>query len=404
MSKLYGIIFSLGLIFFAEVAFAVHSFGVITDLEYQQREGEGQKPKTAYQNFFTLEQNWSNQSSKFIGQLRIFEYYKKFKDTDQMLHEVYPAEFNYELNSGRHRFTIGYQSLFLTEGFNLIDMEIFHARNNNISIFSLPEKLYYTSPGISYKMIGDKLSIQMAILKFERTEQLGLVQKQVLGESFVLYKPIKKPQFEKASEYDSLLKLLGSTEYFDWSIYATRTYEKRLNLQWSATNFEFSQVSVPFNSAGIGFSGPAGSYMFRWDYQKNFKRTYITETGTELSLDQTNYNLSVERTFADKMRATIMFGRTEITPEKELPTRQNGISDLFINLNYKFSEILNLDVNLFDRLGTQTQGMGAAFNNKVLANIELRFGFESFWTGPNSRLAPLDQEDKIYFGVKATVF
>ena len=97
-------------------------------------------------------------------------------------------------------------------------------------------------------------------------------------------------------------------------------------------------------------------------------------------------------------------GRTEITPEKELPTRQNGISDLFINLNYKFSEILNLDVNLFDRLGTQTQGMGAAFNNKVLANIELRFGFESFWTGPNSRLAPLDQEDKIYFGVKATVF
>lgn len=404
MSKLYVIIFSLSLVFSAERAFGVHSFGVITDLEYQHREGEDQKPKTAYQNFFTLEQNWSNQNSKFIGQLRIFETYKKFKDTEQMLHEVYPVEVNYEWNTGRQRFTIGYQSLFLTEGFNLIDMEIFHARNNNISIFSSPEKLYYTSPGVSYKIIGDMLSLQLAVLKFERTEQLGLVQKQVLAQSISLYKPIQKPLFDKASEYDTLLKLLGSTDYFDWSLYGARTYEKRLNLQWSPTNFELAQISIPFNSAGIGFSGPAGSYMFRWDYQKNFKRTYITETGTELALDQTNYNLSLERTFADKMRVTIMFGRTEITPEKELPTRQNGIADLFVNLNYKFSDIFNVDFNLFNRLGTQTEGISVAFNTKVLANIEIRYGFESFWTGPNSRLAPLDQEDKAYLGFKATVF
>lgn len=382
----------------------MHSFGVITDLEYQHREGEVDKSKTAYQNFFTLEQNWSNKNSKFIGQIRIFEYYKKFKETEQMLHEVYPAEFNYEWNSGRHRLTAGYQSLFLTEGFNLIDMEIFHARNNNISIFSLPEKLYYTTPGVSYKLIGDKLSMQLGIFKFERTEQLGLVQKQVLAKTFGLIKPVRKPLFDKASEYDSLLKFLGSTDYFDWSLYASRTYEKRLNLQWSPTNFEFAQVSIPFNSVGLGFSGPVGVYMFRWDYQKNFKRTYITDTAAEVALDQINYNISIERTYADKLRATIMFGRTEITPDRELPTRQNGISDLFVNLNYRVSETLNMDINLFDRLGTQTQGIGVAFNTKVLANIEIRYGLESFWTGPSSLLTPLDQEDKMYLGFKATVF
>lgn len=404
MSKLYAIIFSGLILFSGHVCWAIHSFGMIADIEMQSRQGEEQKPKTGYLNFITLEQNWSDKNSKFIGQIRFFEFYKKSSVTDSMIHEVFPAEFHYEYNSSRNRWTIGYQSLFLSEGFNLIDTEIFHARNSNLSIFSSPDKLYYTSPGISYKHIGNVVSVQLALLKFERTEQLSAVQKQVLTKTFPFFKEVVKHSGN--AEFDTLFKIMGSTSVLDWSFYSARTYEKRINIQFDSLQGQFTQISPSFSSYGLGLTGPVGSAMLRLDYQKNNQRTYIDQNQRLVMLDQENVNLSYDQSIGSSWRGILVLGNTKIKPEHgvEIPIRENTISDAFLNLNYKINDSMNADVSVFERLGTQTQGGTLAVNAKVGANIEMRYGIDHFWMGKRSRLAFLDQEDRIFLGIRGTVF
>lgn len=404
MSKLYATIFSSIALFWGVSAKAVQAFGVIADLEMQSRQGEEQKPKTGYLNFLTLEQNWTEKNSKVVAQVRIFEFYKKSEKTESMLHEVFPAEFNYEYNSSRNRWTIGYQSLFLSEGFNLIDTEIMHARNANISIFSSVEKLYYTSPGISYKNIGDMASFQVAILRFERTDQLSIIQKQLLTKSLPFVTNIEK--HSGASEFDTMMRFLGSTSVVDWSAYISRTYEKRINLQLNPLTGQLAQISPTFTSYGFGLTSPIGTAMLRLDYQKNVQRTYIDTNQKLVLIDQNNINFSYDQSFGSNWRAAFVIGATQIGIPKgiEVQTREKEITDAFINLNYKISEQTNMDVSAFERLNADTQGTALAFNTKASANIELRYGIDHFWAGKRSRLTFLDQEDRIYLGVKATVF
>lgn len=238
---------------------ALHSFGVISDIEIQSRQAEGQKNRSAFQNFITIEQNWNNQNSKFIGQARIFQFYRKINDLEIVIHEVYPAELNYELNLGRNRWTLGYQSLLLSEGFSLIDTELFHAKNNEISIFSSPEKRNYTTPGISYKFIEKNVSLQIAVFKFDRVEKLSLSQTALIKELFPSFKEPVNQVSNEEQKYDKLIKLMGSNENFDWSTYYCNTYEKHANLQLSSTTNQLEQVSLPFNSFGGGISGLIGS-------------------------------------------------------------------------------------------------------------------------------------------------
>ncbi len=402
MLKRYAIIFSLLLTFSWQDALALHSFGVITDIEAQSRQGEV-PIQSAYQNIFTFEQNWSDASSKAIAQLRIFEYYKKSDTVETFLHEVYPAEVNYDANKGSQRFTIGYQSLYLSEGFNLIDTEVFHAKNSNLSVFSTTEKRYYTSPGISYKMIGEMASIQLAVLKFEKSERLSLLQKESVMKMLPNFKEPTN-RVANGSDTDQLAKILGSTSAFDWSVYYSRTYEKAVTIQFNPLKGDFSQVSLPFNSFGAGISGLLGQSVLRLDYQKNIERTYMTAANTQIRPDVENINLSFEQSFSGTIRANIILGSSKLTADVDVPVREKEINDVYLNLTYKFSDKFNMDIASFDRLNAQTSGQSLVFNYKVRENIEIRAGVENFWTGPKSRLAFLDQEDKIYLGARGTVF
>lgn len=403
MSKRFVIIFSIFFIWLPHLAQALHSFGVISDIEAQSRDGEAQKGKSAFQNMFTFEQNWSDASSKAIGQLRIFQYFKKSDTIDTFLQEIYLAEANYEKNMGNQRFTVGYQSVYLSEGFNLIDTEIFHSKNNDLSVFSSPEKRYYTSPGVSYKLIGTDVSLQLAVLRFEKSERLSLLQEDMVKKSVPTFKPPTN-KIAGSSDTDQLVKVLGSTSAFDWSTYFSRTYEKRVTIQYNPLKAEFSQISLPFYSFGLGVSGLFGQAVLRADYQKNMRRTFIAADNSQVQPDEENINISVEQTFGPNIRANVIIGNSKITSSVDIPSREKELTDLFLNFNYRFNDRLNLDVSNFERLNTQTSGYSIVFNSKIRENIELRYGIENFWTGPKSRISFLDQEDKIYLAIKATVF
>ncbi|MBL7544495.1 MAG: hypothetical protein JNL11_11825 [Bdellovibrionaceae bacterium] len=395
--KRYATIFSFISVVFATKANALHQFGLIADIEARSKES-----RMSYQNFITFEQNWSSGSSKFVGQLRIFEYYKRMEEADYFIHEIFPAEFIFETNFSSQRLTIGYQNIFLSEGFNLIDTEVFHAKNNEVSIFNSTEKLYYTTPGLNYKYFGENISLQLGVFKAERFERLSYYQKKMV---LNMTPGLIEPDYRNSSnDVDQLAKLIGTVGAVDWSLYTSKTQEKRPTFQLDLTRNQVVRVANPFRSYGVGFSSLLGSAVLRLDYQKNIERTFLNGVNQIVNSDQDNYNFGIEQTFGANTRVNLIYGSSKLREKLDLPMREDEMNDVFLNVNYKINDRISVDVSAFDRIATQTNGQHISMNSKIRENIEVKYGFESLWTGIKSKVPFLNEEDRVFVNVKGTVF
>lgn len=411
--KLYDTIFNRAIgLFFAlfvqvVVVHAQYDFGFVLDTEVAHPANEGEIAAES-QSFITIEQNWAStdRKQKALLQARLLNFSYEFEKNRYQSSEFYPADFYFEFLPSSQRLTVGYQHIFLIEGFDSVGMELLNPKNDNISFFADADKKFYTVPAINYRWIGDAVTFHVfATLKHRSDEQFNVVTNQIQNFNPLLqFEEI--PNSELSKKNDLGLRLQTNVKAFDLSFSLLRTFEKSNPVTFDLTELKIKQMSDPFTSYLLSFSGDLSGWVFRFDYLQNSDRKTTLSNFEYIPLSYRNINFGIEHDFVFSSLIALNFSQSKISvSENQEPLfRKASIEDFYVRLSKKFSDDFETELLFLQRVSDSGRAVHLKVIHPMSPEFNVKAGIEMFDGPTDSQFKQAKDMSRFYVGLNSTVF
>jgi hypothetical protein len=384
---------------------AQYDFGFSVDTEMANSVNEGAGPPES-QSFFTIEQNWASKSKKLkaLFQARLLNYSYEFENQHFADSELYPVDAYVEYSPASQRITLGYQHLFLTEGFDTVGMELINPRNQNSSFFLSADKKFYTLPALNYRWINDFMTVQLIHVFQSRNDHANsyyIDQIRALNPGLQIHELTSSDRLKKNDQVIRLLKTIGR---FDLGLGFMKTYDKTNQYQLNLLTGELDQQSEPFNSYMVNLTGDISGLVVRLDYLVNTNRKTIATIGTFEPMSYQNYNLGLEHDFIYGSQMAINYSKSEINTDLTPVFRKKNIEDIYVRWTKTFNEDVTVEALMLQRLSDKGQSAHLKMAYALSPLINVKAGLETFGGDKDSEFRLAKDFSRVYVGLFSTVF
>lgn len=398
----WGIVFVMG---FPCVSFSQYDFGFSVDTEMANSVNEGNIPPES-QSFVTIEQNWAakDNKTKALFQARLMNNSYEIEKLRFNNSEIYPVDTYVEFLPSSQRITLGYQHIFLTEGFDTVGMELINPRNQNTSFFLDADKKFYTVPAINYRYISDFLTVQLLHVFQYRSDEansylLNRIQASVPG--LDIQKVESKDRMKKNDQTLRLLKSIGS---FDLGLSYLKTYDKTNQYQLNLQTFKMDQKADDFVSYSFNASGDLSGTVLRLDYLVSQDRKTVMTNGEYKPVNYQNYNLGVEHDFIYSSQIALNYSKSDVQTDLTPTFRKKNIEDFYVRWEKTFFDTFKLEMLLLYRLSDKGQAVNLKVAYPLSSLINVKAGLETFGGDPASEFTLIKDFSRVYVGLYSTVF
>lgn len=396
-----GIILLLG----ATHVKAQYDFGFSLDSEVGNSVNEGILPAES-QTFITVEQNWmsSDRKTKAILQVRMLQASQQIERNRYDVSEVYPVDTYVEFQSGAQRLTIGYQHIFLIEGFDTVGMELINPKNDNTSFFLDADKKFYTVPALNYKWISDIFTFQaLAVLQHRSDEQLQFVQQQIKSMAFGLEMKDLTPE-DRLRKNDFAIRVLKSFQSIDFSFSLLKTFEKSAQYTVDLPTLSLQQQAEPFTSLALSLAGDLNGFVTRFDYLVDQDRKTVLSNLDYVALDYQNLNFGIEHDFIFSSSLSLNYSQSKISTDLTPVFRKKNIEDIYLRWTKKFAGDLDTEVLFLQRLSDKGTALNLKIAYPLSPLINVKAGLETFGGDSESQFRAIKDLSRVYVGLYSTIF
>ena len=363
------------------MTWAQYDFGFSVDAEMANSVNEGSIAPES-QSFITVEQNWasSNKKTKALLQARLLSYSSEIEKRRFNNSEIYPVDTYVEFLPSSQRITLGYQHIFLTEGFDSVGMELINPRNQNTSFFLDADKKFYTVPALNYRYISDFMTLQLLHVFQYRGDEANsyfISQVQTLNPGLVIQPLESKDRFKKNDQVVRLLKSIGN---FDLSLSYLKTFDKITQFNLSTQTFRLETTADRFNSYMFNASGDISGLVVRLDYLMSQDRKTVMNNGEYKPVNYQNYNLGLEHDFIYSSQIALNYSKSEIKTDLTPVFRKKNLEDVYARWTKTLLNELKLELLLLYRLSDKGQAVNLKAAYPLSSLINVKAGLDPYQT------------------------